>query len=280
MAVHFSPPPAWNRTPAENQDRRRKPGEHICFLLPQKPVEQPVPRLACCRSTRQSDSKLDGAVNVSALMIDMIQEPVDIPVLTGFADAKISTRNMPPLVRQMTSEDYLSANKEVMAEVFWDTFVGGPTTTPLKIAGMTVDLAGDVTVGVAPLANLAGDVTVGVAFLGDLVEVVTASVVSSADLAEVVTVSVASSADLAGDVTAGVASSADLAGIVTVGVASSADLTGDVTSGVASSADLARVVTAGVASSVELAGVVTVGVASSAEIAGVVTVGVALCLSW
>ena len=39
------------------------------------------------------------------------------------------------------------------------TFVSGPTSTPLKIARLTVDLAGDVTVGVASSADLAGDIT-------------------------------------------------------------------------------------------------------------------------
>ena len=82
-------------------------------------------------------------------------------------------------------KDDLSADEEVMADSkFRDTFVGGPTTMPLKFAGLTVDLAGDVTVGVASSDKLAGDVTVGVA----------------------------PSADLAGDATVGVASSADLAG--------------------------------------------------------------------
>ena len=75
---------------------------------------------------------------------------------------------------------------------FWDTLVGGPTTTPLKIAGLTVDLAGDVTADVASSADISGVDTVGVA--------------SSADLAGVITAGVASPADLAGDVTAGVAS--------------------------------------------------------------------------
>ena len=104
-------------------------------------------------------------------MIDVIQEPVDIPVTTGLAGAKISTRNTPPLVRQMVSDDDLSADEEVVAKsMFWDTFICGPTSTPLKIAGLTVDLAGDVTVGVASSADLAGDVTVDVAFTADLVE--------------------------------------------------------------------------------------------------------------
>ena len=68
--------------------------------------------------------------------------------------------------------------------------VSGPTDTALKIAGLTVDLAGDVTVGVAPSADLAGDVTIGVPSSADLAEDVTIGVVSSADLAEVVTAGV------------------------------------------------------------------------------------------
>ena len=120
-------------------------------------------------------------------MIDVIPEPLDIPVPTGLAGAKNSTNNTPPLVRQMTSEDDLSADEEVVADSkFRDTMVGGPTTTPLKIAGLTVDFAGDVTVGVSSPADHAGDVSVGVA----------------------------SWADLAGDVTVGVSSSADFAGFV------------------------------------------------------------------
>ena len=129
-------------TPAENEDRRRTPDEHICFPLAQEP------RSAHRRSTRQSVSKLDGTVTVSALMIDMIQEPVDISVPTCFAGAKISTGN--------TSDDDLFANEEVVADSkFWDSFVGGPTTMPLNIAGSNVYLARDVTVGVAPQVDLA-----------------------------------------------------------------------------------------------------------------------------
>ena len=145
----------------------------------------------------------------------LAQKPVEQPVPRPACFAKKNIRNTPPLVRQMTSEDDLSADEVVMANPkSCDTFVGGPTSTAPKIAGLTVNLAGDVTVGV----------------------------VSSADHAEAITVSVASSADLPGDVTAGVASSADLAEVVTVGAASSVDFAGDVTAGVASLADLAEVV--------------------------------------
>ena len=119
----------------------------------------------------------------------------------------------------MTSEDDLYADEEVVAESkFCDTVVGGPTSTPLKIAGLTVYLAGDVTVGVASSSDLSGDATVGVA----------------------------SSADLAGDVSVGVVSSADLAGVVTAGVTSSTD-PDEVTTGVEPSITLDGEVTAGVA---------------------------------
>ena len=47
-------------------------------------------------------------------MIDVIPEPVDIHVPAGFAGAKKSIRNTPPLVQQMTSEDELSANEVIM----------------------------------------------------------------------------------------------------------------------------------------------------------------------
>ena len=185
-------------------------------------------------------------VKVSAVMIDVIPELVDIPVPTGLAGAKNSTNDTPPLAQQMTSEDDLSADEEVVADSkFRDTMVGGPTSMPMKIAGLTVDFAGDVTVGVSSPADHAGDVTVVVASSTDLAGDVTVGVASSADLAKVVTVGVASSGDLAGDVTVTVSPQADLAGDVTIGVASSADLAEDVIVGVASSADPASVVTAG-----------------------------------
>ena len=137
------------------------------FPLAREPVVQQLPRSARRQSTRKTDRKLDGTVKVSSLIIDVIPEPVYIPVPTGFAGDRTSTNNTPPLVWQMTSEDDLSTDEEVMADpkFFRDTFVGGPTSTALKIAGLTVDLAGDVTVGVAPSADLAGGVTVGVIML-------------------------------------------------------------------------------------------------------------------
>ena len=94
------------------------------------------------------DGKLDDAVKASAVMIDVI--PEDIPVPTGLAGATNSTNDIAPLVRQMTSEDDVSADEDVVSDSkFCDTMVGGPTSTPLKIAGLTVDFAGDVTVGVS-----------------------------------------------------------------------------------------------------------------------------------
>ena len=162
-----------------------------------------------------------------------------------------------------------SAEKVVVADLnFCNSVVGGPTSTPLKSAGLIVDLAEDVTVGVSSPADLAGSVTVGVLFPAYLAGGVgaapsaVAEVVSSSNIAEVVhsaaLAELASSADLAGDVTASVASSAISE------VASSADIT-EVSSSadldeVASSADLAEV-----ESSADLTGDVTVGVASLAD---------------
>ena len=118
--------------------------------------------------------------------------------------------------------------------------LGKALETPLKIAGFTVDLAGDVTVGVAPPADLAEVVTVGVASSADLSGYVTVVVASSADLAEDVTVGMASSADLTVVASVGVGSTVDLADVVTAGVASLADLAGDVSAG-RSLADIAEV---------------------------------------
>ena len=58
-------------------------------------------------------------------MIDVIPEPVDIPVPTSFADAKKNIRNTPPLARQMTSEDDLSADEVVVD-------VSGPADADLE----------------------------------------------------------------------------------------------------------------------------------------------------
>ena len=68
---------------------------------------------------------------------------------TGLAGVDGSTNRMPPLVRQVASEDDLSMEKEVVADLdFFDSVVGGPTSTLLRSADMIVDLAGDVIVGV------------------------------------------------------------------------------------------------------------------------------------
>ena len=90
---------------------------------------------------------------------------------------------LPPLVRQMTPEDELSANEVIVVD---------PTSTTPSIAGLTVNLAEVVTIGVASSADLAEVVTVGVA--------------SSADCAEVVTTGVSPSAAPDGEVIAGMTS--------------------------------------------------------------------------
>ena len=99
------------------------------------------------------------------------------------------------------------------------------------IAGLTIDIAGDVTVGVSSPADLAGDVTVSVASPADLAGVVTAGVAFREECGDNVVIptdcvcnydeiaEVTSSANLAGDVTVGVTSSADPASVVTAGVA-------------------------------------------------------------
>ena len=71
--------PAWTLPPAKTHDRLWTPDEHMCSPVAQEPVEQPLPRSACWWSTRKTDTKLDGVVRVSALMIDVIPEPVGIP---------------------------------------------------------------------------------------------------------------------------------------------------------------------------------------------------------
>ena len=160
-------------------------------------------------------------VKVSAVLIDMIPEPVDSPVPIGLASANSSINNKSPLVRQMASEDNFYMEEVVVADLdICDYVVGGPTSTCLKSAGVIVDLAGGVTVGVSSPADLAGDITVVVSSTADLAGGVTVGVVlsavaevpSSADIAEV-------ASDVAGDVTVGVTSLADPAGVVTTGVA-------------------------------------------------------------
>ena len=102
--------------PADTHDRGGTYDEHVCFPLAQEPVEQLVPRPARHRLTRQSDRQLVDVVMVSTVMIDVIPEPVDNPVPTGLTGAMNSANNTPPLVRQMTSEDDLSADEEVVAD--------------------------------------------------------------------------------------------------------------------------------------------------------------------
>ena len=53
-------------------------------------------------------------------MIDMIPELVSSPVPAGLAGANSSTNNTPPLVRQLASEDDLSLEEVVVADL---TFV-------------------------------------------------------------------------------------------------------------------------------------------------------------
>ena len=160
----------------------------------------------------------------------VIPEPVDSHVPCRLAGANSSTNNTPPLVWQLASEDDLSMEEVVVADLnFCNSVVGGPTSTPLNSAGLIVDLAGDVTVGVSSPAELAGDVTVGVSSPANLAGYVTVCVSFPADLAGDVTVGVSFPAEIAGDVTVGVSSPANLAGYVTVCVSFPADLAGDVT---------------------------------------------------
>ena len=55
-------------------------------------------------------------VKVSVVMIDVIPEPVGIPVPTGLAGAQNSTDNMPHLIQQMKSADDISADEDVVAD--------------------------------------------------------------------------------------------------------------------------------------------------------------------
>ena len=167
--------------------------------------------------TRQTDRKRGGTVKVSTLAINVIPEPVDVPIPTGFVGAKRGTGDTLPLLQLRMSKDELSVNEGIVFNPAGDVITG---------VASWADLAGVVTVGVAPLPDLAGDVTVVVASSADHAEDVPVGVASLANLAGVVTIGVAPSPDLAGDVTVGLASSADLAGVHTISVASSADLAG------------------------------------------------------
>ena len=104
--------------PADTHGRGGSYEEHVCFPLAQGVVKQPVPRPAGCRLTRQSDRQLVDAVEVSAVMIDVIPEPVDNPVHTSLAGANsICTNNAPPFLRQMASEDDFSMEEEVVVDL-------------------------------------------------------------------------------------------------------------------------------------------------------------------
>ena len=208
---------------------------------------------------RQSDRQLVDAVKVSAEMIDMIPEPVNSHVPAGLAGANSSSNNASPLVWQLASEDDLSLEEVVVADLnFCNYVVGGPTSMFLKNTGFIVDLAGDVTVGVSSPVKLAGDVTISVSSPVDLAGNITVGVSFPADLAGGVTVGVApwAVAEVASSVDiAEVAPTADLAEVV-----SSTDLAGDVPAGVASSA------VTEVASSADIAEVVSSAVADLSRI--------------
>ena len=95
-------------------------------------------------------------------MIDVIPEPVNSPVPASFAGAHSSTNYTPSLVWHLLSDDDLSLEEVVVADLnFCNSVVGGPTSTFLKKTRLIVDFTGDITVGVSPPADLAGDVTVG-----------------------------------------------------------------------------------------------------------------------
>ena len=69
----------------------------------------------------------------SAVMIDVIPEPVDIYVPTSLAGASSSINATPPLVRRRALEDNFSMDEAVMADLdFCDSVVGGPTSTILR----------------------------------------------------------------------------------------------------------------------------------------------------
>ena len=88
-------------------------------------------------------------------MVEVTPELVDSPVPAGLACADGSTNSTPLLIRQVASEDDLSMEEEVVADLdFCDSVVGGPTSTFQRSDDMIVDLAGDVTVGVSSPADL------------------------------------------------------------------------------------------------------------------------------
>ena len=87
------------------------------ILLAHEPVEERIPRPARRRLTCQSDRQLVNAVKVAAVLIDVIPGLVDNSVPTGLTGAINRAPEMPPLVRQMMSEDDLSANEKVVADL-------------------------------------------------------------------------------------------------------------------------------------------------------------------
>ena len=84
------------------------------------------------------------AVKVSAVLIDVILEQVDSPVPAGLTGANSSTNIAPPLVWQLALEDDLSLVEVVVADLnLYNSVVGGPTSMPLRSAGLLTDFAGD-----------------------------------------------------------------------------------------------------------------------------------------
>ena len=78
-------------------------------------------------------------------MVEVTPQPVDSSVPAGLASADGNTNSMPFLVWLVASEDDLSMEEEVVADLdFCDSVVGGPTSTFLRSADVIVDLAGDV----------------------------------------------------------------------------------------------------------------------------------------
>ena len=158
-----------------------------------EPVEQPVSPWA----SRRTDRKRGGAVKVSALAINVIPEPVDVPVTYPLASSVLSEapETRYPCLIGRRKMSYLRMKGSCSTLLAMSPLKWRPRATLLELSPSVW----------RPRPILLENVTIGVA--------------SSADLAGVVTVGVTSSADLAGDVTVGVVSSADLAGVVTVGVA-------------------------------------------------------------
>ena len=168
-----------------------------CFPLPQGLAQQPVPRLDDDRPTRQFGRPPVETVKVSAVLVDVTLDLVDIPAPAG------ESGDTSPFIQQAAWADL----------DFCDSMVGGPTFAFLDGAEGSVDLAGDAAIGVvssaiaevASSADLAGAASSVVA---EVASSAVAEVVSSADA------ETASSADLAGE-----APSADLAGVASSAIA-------------------------------------------------------------